>query len=435
MSAGSGGPVRSVLIATRGTPAVRAAESCRALGLVPVAVLARSDPQAVHTEAAASWLHLDDVPHAYDSVDAIVTAAERSGVDAVYPGWGAVAEDPSLASRLAERGIRFVGAPASALAGARDKGRSVAAAERIGIPVLPHAVGRHAIEELVATHGLPVVLKPPGGSQGNGVVVVRGLDQLAELPGLLDGDDWYAERFAHDARVVGVTVAVDTTGAVIVLGERESLLLAGNRKLVEAAPVCSVSPEVMGLLAVDASRLAVELGVRNVATVEFLVFPGGYAFLEVNARLTGAFRICEAQTGIDVVALQLRIASGVPVAAGSVRPDRRTHAVQAHLYLTREELARAGPRRLTALRLPADGHDVLVDCCLDRDQPVVFDTLPAQVLATGVDRGQAEARMARAVAELELTGAAHHGPDIVAWWFDRAAAVRDTEDEITGVRP
>lgn len=428
---GAGGD-RSVLIATRGTPAVRAAESCRALGLVPVAVLARNDPQTVHTRAAASWLHLDDVPDAYDSVDAIVTAAERSGVDAVYPGWGAVAEDPSLASGLADRGIRFVGAPAPALARARDKGLSVAVAERIGIPVLPHAVGRTAIEELVAAHGLPVVLKPPGGSQGNGVVVVRERGQLAALPGLLDGDDWYAECFADGARVVGVTVAVDATGAVILLGERESLLLAGNRKLIEAAPVCTVPPDVMALVQADASRLAVELDLRNVATIEFLVFPGGYAFLEVNARLTGAFRICEAQTGLDVVALQLRIAGGFPVAADAVRPNRRRHAVQAHLYLTRDELDRVGPRRLTGLHLPANDPDVLVDCCLDRDRPLVFDTLPAQVLATGADRGQAEARMARAVAELELTGAAHHGADIAAWWFDRAAPVRDTEDEITG---
>lgn len=426
--------MRSVLIATRGTPAVRAAESCRALGLASVAVLARSDPQTVHTRAAASWLYLDDVPDAYNSVDAIVAAAERSGVDAVHPGWGAVAEDPLLADRLAERGIRFVGAPALALTRARDKGLSVTAAERIGIPVLPHAVGRRAIEELVAVHGFPVVLKPPGGSQGNGVVVVHEPGQLAALPGLVDGDDWYAERFADGARVVGVTVAVDAANGVTMLGERESLLLAGNRKLIEAAPVRTVSPEVIGRMRADASRLAVELGLRNVATIEFLVFPGGYSFLEVNARLTGAFRICEAQTGINVVALQLRIARGLPVAADSVRPDRRVHAVQAHLYLTRDELARAASRRLTGLRLPASDPALVVDCCLDRHRPLIFDTLPAQVLATGADRDQAENRMAHAVADLELTGAAHHGPDIAAWWFDRAAAARDTGDQITGVR-
>ncbi|WP_081916069.1 ATP-binding protein [Saccharothrix sp. NRRL B-16314] len=410
--------MRSVLIAARGTPAVRAVESCRALGLVPVTVVARSDPQRRH--AVAGHVVLDDTGcGGYGCVDCVVRAAEDARVDAVHPGPGAVAENPLLARKLAERGIRFVGPPASALAVTGDKGSAAEAAERVGVPVLPHAVGERAIRALVDRHGLPVVLKRSDLHHGDGVRVVRSRADLTAALGGYSG--WYAELYVEAARVVGVTVAADDAGHVVRLDERESLLVAGNRKLLEAAPVLGVPDVLVRAMRADAVRLACALGLRNLATVEFLVHPGGYAFLEVNARLTGSYRICEARTGIDLIALQLRLAMGHRL--GHV-VTRGTHVAQAHLFV------RGGkPGLLTGVRLPGPRPGVVVDCALDGGLAVVFDTITSQVLATGSSRAQACDRVGRAVADIELAGLSHHGPDIADWCSRRSGA--STEDLAT----
>jgi biotin carboxylase len=409
--------MRSVLVVARGAPAVRTVESCGALGLVPVTVVARSDPQRRHATAGHVLLNDADC-RAYDCVDCVVRAAEQARADTVHPGWGAVAENPLLSERLAERGIRFVGPPAEALRVARDKGMAVAAAERIGVPVLPHATGKRAIRALVARHGLPIVLKPANGNQGVGVRVIRHETELRTA--LADHPGGYAEQYAEPARVVGVTVAIDHAGTVVRLGERESLLLAGSRKLLEATPVLDVPAALVQAMRADAVRLVRAVGLRNLATVEFLVHPGGYTFLEINARLTGAYRICEAQTGIDLIALQLDLARGRRLTSGRPAVDPGMHVMQAHLYLNG-----GVPQWVTRVRLPVTRPGVLVECALEEDRAVLFDTITSQVLATGSTRTQAGNRMARAVAGVELIGLRRHGPDIVDWWAGRASAIAD----------
>ncbi|HUQ54813.1 biotin carboxylase N-terminal domain-containing protein [Lentzea sp.] len=419
--------MRSVLVAARGAPAVRAVAVCRAIGITPVTVVTRSDPQRRHVLAGHVVLDAADCAATtragagcggYDCADCIVRAAVAAGVDAVHPGWGAVAEDPALARGLAERGIRFVGSPEAALTVVGDTAWAVETAERAGVPVLPHAVGRRMIRALVARHGLPVVLKRSRCRQGEGVRVVR---RPAELfAALADHPDWYAEPYVEPARVVGVTVAVDDEGNAAHLCERESLLVAGNRKLLEAAPVHGVPDVLLAAMRADALRLACAFGLLNVVTVEFLVHAGGYTFQEVNPRLTGAYRIAEAVTGIDVIALQLGLAAG----SRSIPADplAGTHAVQGHLFL------RPGPpasRVLRRVRLPAERPGVVVDCTLDMGQPVVLDTIAAQVLATGTSRAQAYDRVARAVGGLHLAGVRHHGADIARWCFRRSRALTE----------
>jgi biotin carboxylase len=410
----------AVLVVARGAVAIRIARSCRALGLTPVPVVARSDPQRRHADpggldagrasprepGAGRAVVLGCATcdqRGYGCVDCVVRAAEAARVDAVHPGWGAIAEDPALARRLAAAGIGFVGPPANALDVAGDKAAAVEEAARIGVPVLPHATGRRAIRAL----GLPVVLKAPGGSQGAGVHVIR--DAIALRAALAARSDWYAERHVAPARLIGVTIAVDQTGTAISLGERESLLLAGRRKLVEAAPVLDLAAELTDVMRADALRLVRALGLRALATVEFLVHADGHTFLEVNARLTGGYRTCEACTGLDLIAMQFELSRGGRVP----RPGTgAAHAVQAHLYL-------CGDQRqwLNGVRLPPPEPGLRVDCVLDAGAPAGCDPIAGQLLATGSTRTEAGDRLARAVAATELSGLRHHGRDIVDWWL------------------
>ncbi|HET9140038.1 TauD/TfdA family dioxygenase [Actinophytocola sp.] len=422
--------MRTVLVAGRSVVAKRTMESCAGVGFTPVAVVARSDPQRGHLGAARRHVVLDcdrgEACPGYDCVDCVVRAAERAGVDAVHPGLGAIAEDPALGRRLAGLGIRVIGPPPEVLAVTGDKGASVTRAERIGVPVLPHASGARGIRSLVAGHGFPIVLKPVNGNQGNGVVVVGDEHTLSAA---LAGDaGWYAETHVGAVRVVGMTVAVDEAGTVAVLGEKESLLLAGSRKLVEAGPVLDVPADLVRAMRADAARLAVELGVRNVSTVEFLACRDGYTFLEINARLTGSYRMCEEQTGLDLIALQLRLANGYRLT--TVRPgaERAPQVVLAHVYL---RAAAPKPGSLTRLRLPRSRAGVRVDCLLAAGRPLPFDSLAAQVMASAADRARAVDAAIGAVAGIELAGVEHHAPDITSWWAERNPGVA-RPDEFLG---
>ena len=406
-----------VLVAGRGAPAVRAAESCRALGLEPVTVVARSDPQRRHVTSGHLTLD-DDSCAGYDCVDCIVGAAVDAGVEVVHPGSGGIAEDPRLGRSLAERGIGFAGPPPEVLDIVGDRGLVADAAHAVGVPTLPHASGEQAVRDLVARLGLPIALKDSDSLYGDGVRIIQSDAELAEA--LASGTRPYAERFVDAAQVIGVTVAVDDDGNAAVLGERETLLVAHSRKLLEATPVLGVPETWVRAMRGDALRLVRVLGLRNLATVEFLAHAGGYAFLEMNARLTGGYRVCEAQAGLDLIALQVELALGRRPSPQPPAATRQVHAVQAHLFI------HSRPRLVTQVRLPAPRPGVLVDCVLEGGRPVAFDVIGAQVLATGSGRGQACRRVGRAVAGLELAGLPHAGPEIVQWCSHRyGAATRE----------
>ncbi|MEV6727742.1 MULTISPECIES: biotin carboxylase N-terminal domain-containing protein [unclassified Streptomyces] len=423
--------MKRVLIANRGAIAARAVDTFRTLGWSPIAVVALSDPQRLHTLAADGCEYLEGtgLAETYDHVSRIVEAARRCGADAVYPGYGALAEDPELPRQLAAAGIAFIGPTAEVLEAARDKDHAVATADRLGLPVLPHATGHRQIAGLVKEIGLPVILKPVTGCGGLGVRIVQTEAEAEQALALIAGDEgedsgghagpagaegtgWYAERYVEQGRVVGVTVAVDDAAAVHPLGERESLLVDGSMKLLEASPVQGVAPELLERMRRDTARLVTGMGLRGVATVEFIVGARGHYFLEVNGRLPLAYRMCEAQTGLDVVALQMELAQGAQPAPGRIRVDRDTHCLEARLFI--EPAAGGAPGLITALEL-APEPGVTYNCALDVRRPVVLDNIVTQVLACSDSRGAAAGAVLRAVGGSGVSGVAHCAEEIAVW--------------------
>ncbi|GGS13739.1 MULTISPECIES: ATP-binding protein [Streptomyces] len=415
--------MKRVLIAGRGAIAGRAVASARAAGLSTVAVVAVSDPQQAHALGADAVEYLEGSGPAetYDNAERVAEAAVRCGADLVHPGHGALAEDPGLPALLERAGIGCAGSGPGPLATVGDKSLAVAAAARLDVPVLPHATGRTAIAGLIARVGFPLVLKPRTGRYGQGVRVVR---SAAEAERVLatdphpEAENWYAERYLEDGRVVGVTVAVDREGRVAGLGERESLLIAGHLKLLDAAPVLGTGAELVESMRRDAFRLAGRIGLRGVVTAEFLVSAGRYFFLEVNPRLTGAYRMSELQTGVDVIALQLALAQGRTLDAHTPLVDPAVHCAEARLFV-RPGTPRPG--RLSGLRLaPASG--VTYACALDRTRPVAHDSMLAQVLARAASRDEAVRRAVDAVEASEVSGIRHYGDEIVDWFTHHMAA-------------
>jgi len=412
--------IAKLLVANRGEIARRVLRAARGMGIATVAVFSDPDRDALFVAEADEAVPLGGVTPAesYLRLDAVLEAAERTGADAVHPGYGFLAENPELAAGCRKRGITFVGPPPEVLAVLGDKVEAKRVMAAAGVPVLPGAeVTGLGGDELVAAAervGLPVMVKATFGGGGIGMRAVRepaelqaAVDAARRQAGAAFGDDAvFLERFLQAPRHVEVQVLADAHGRVVHLFERECSVQRRHQKLVEEAPSLAVNADLRRRLGDAAVAAAEAVGYVGAGTVEFLLEPGGsFFFLEVNPRIQVEHPVTEAVTGLDLVRLQLLVATGEPLPDEAVRATLRGHAVEARLYAedpVRGFLPQAG----TLHRFRVEGPGVRVDAGVG-DGSVVgvhYDPLLAKVIAHAPSRAEAAGLLAAA-----LDGARLHG--------------------------
>jgi acetyl/propionyl-CoA carboxylase alpha subunit/acetyl-CoA carboxylase carboxyltransferase component len=359
------------------------------------------DPRDGHRKSA----YLDEA--------AVVAALVENSCDAVWVGWGFVSERASFAQRCEEAGVVFVGPDSATIRALGDKITAKHLAERADVPVLPWGGGPvDNVEDALAQAeqlGYPVVLKATAGGGGRGIRVVRSpgdlSDALASGRGeaeLAFGDPTvFLEHYVEAARHVEVQILADSYGTTWAVGVRDCSIQRRNQKVIEESASTALAPVTEAAIKAAAVRLADTAGYRNAGTVEFLVDPvtRDFFFLEVNARLQVEHPVTEATTGLDLVALQLRVAQGQRLEGDPPLP--RGHAIEARLCAEDPEQGFApAPGRIAMLRLPT-GSGVRVDsgvreCDRISDQ---FDSMIAKIVAWGQDREEALARLRRALAQ------------------------------------
>ena len=412
--------IAKLLVANRGEIARRVLRAARGMGIATVAVFSDPDRDALFVAEADEAVPLGGVTPAesYLRVDAVLEAAERTGADAVHPGYGFLAEHPELAAGCRKRGITFVGPPPEVLAVLGDKVEAKRVMAAAGVPVLPGAevTGLDGGELAAAAErvGLPVMVKATFGGGGIGMRAVRepaelqaAVDAARRQAGAAFGDDAvFLERFLQAPRHVEVQVLADAHGRVVHLFERECSVQRRHQKLVEEAPSLAVNADLRRRLGDAAVAAAEAVGYVGAGTVEFLLEPGGsFFFLEVNPRIQVEHPVTEAVTGLDLVRLQLLVATGEPLPDEAVRATLRGHAVEARLYAedpVRGFLPQAG----TLHRFRVEGPGVRVDAGVG-DGSVVgvhYDPLLAKVIAHAPSRAEAAGLLAAA-----LDGARLHG--------------------------
>ena len=413
--------IAKLLVANRGEIARRVLRAARGMGIATVAVFSDPDRDALFVAEADEAVPLGGVTPAesYLRVDAVLEAAERTGADAVHPGYGFLAEHPELAAGCRKRGITFVGPPPEVLAVLGDKVEAKRVMAAAGVPVLPGAevTGLDGDELAAAAErvGLPVMVKPTFGGGGIGM---RAVSEPAELQAAVDaarrqagaafGDDAvFLERLLQAPRHVEVQVLADAHGRVVHLFERECSVQRRHQKLVEEAPSLAVNADLRRRLGDAAVAAAEAVGYVGAGTVEFLLEPGGsFFFLEVNPRIQVEHPVTEAVTGLDLVRLQLLVATGEPLPDEAVRATLRGHAVEARLYAedpVRGFLPQAGTLHRFRVSEPPG---VRVDAGVG-DGSVVgvhYDPLLAKVIAHAPSRAEAAGLLAAA-----LDGARLHG--------------------------
>jgi acetyl-CoA/propionyl-CoA carboxylase, biotin carboxylase, biotin carboxyl carrier protein len=408
-----------VLIANRGEIAIRIIRACEEMGIATVAVYSELDRDAPHVKRADEAYLLGPGPanESYLVIDKLIEACERSGADAVHPGYGFLAENAAFASALEKHGITFIGPPASAIEAMGSKTRARELMEKAGVPIVPgttEPVGtideaRKIIEDTI---GYPVAVKAAGGGGGKGFRVAESEDKLKEAfeGSSREGEKFfgdptvYLERYLPDPRHVEVQVLADKHGNVIHLGERDCSLQRRHQKLIEEAPAPAVDEELRAKIGKIATEAAAAVSYTGAGTIEGLLQEGEYFFLEMNTRVQVEHPVTELVTGLDIVKEGIRVAAGEPLSIAQDDLELRGHAIECRINA--EDASKnfaPAPGTIGAYREPA-GPGVRVDSGVEAGSEIspMYDPMVAKLIVWDVDREQATARMLRALGEYEI---------------------------------
>ncbi len=424
---------------------MRVIRTCHELGIRVVAVYSDVDRGALHVRLADEAYPIGPAAprESYLAIGKLVEIARRAKCDAVHPGYGFLSENADFADAVRDAGLVFVGPPGDVQRRLGDKTQARRLARDAGVPI---ADGTVALQDLAEARreakriGYPVMLKAAEGGGGKGMRAVASAAELdaawrlssGEAAGAFGSASLFVEKLIERARHVEVQILADAHGSALWLGERDCSIQRRNQKLIEESPGPSVDDALRERLGEAALRIARAAGYVNAGTVEFLVDErGGFSFLEVNTRLQVEHPVTELVTGLDLVALQLRIAAGEPLPFAQSDVRRRGAAIE--MRVTAEDTRRGfvpATGRIALLREPA-GPGVRVDSGLFEGLVLTsdYDPLLLKIIAYGADRPEALARARRAVRETIVAGLptslAFHAhvldePDFVAGRYDTA---------------
>lgn len=413
--------IRRLLVANRGEIAVRIITACRSMGIETVLAVSEADRETLGAELADRVVCIGP-PRSRDSYlngEAILAAALGTAADAIHPGYGFLAENADFAEACERAGIRFVGPSAEAIRQMGDKISARESARRLDVPLVPGVDGVADPEEALRAAesiGLPIVLKASAGGGGKGIRVVRSFDRLAEeyMSAAAEAEAnfgdraLFLERFVTSARHIEVQIVGDSFGSVTSLGTRDCSTQRRYQKLIEEAPALGIPEELRRGLERDAVRLASGIGYVGAGTVEFIydVVADEYFFLEMNTRVQVEHPVTEMITGVDIVALQLRVAAGEPLPFDQASVTYSGHAIECRIAAeSPEHDFRPSPGRISRWQ-PPSGEGVRVDSHAYEGYlvPPYYDSLLGKVIVHGLDRDDAIERMTRALEATVIEG-------------------------------
>ncbi len=410
---------KKILIANRGEIALRVIRTCKELGIPTVAVYSEADSDSLHVIFADEAVCIGP-PNSRDSylkIPSIMSAAQITGADAVHPGYGFLAENPSFSEICSDSNIKFIGPSADMINKMGDKALAKETMKACGVPVVPGSDG--VVEDVSEAKkiadeiGYPVMLKAKSGGGGKGMRIVyneSGLEKAfqiasAEAEASFNDAGLYLEKFIENPRHVEIQIVGDQNGNVYSYGERDCSIQRRHQKLIEEAPSPIISEEVRNQMSEAAVLGAKSINYEGAGTVEFLVDKNqNFYFIEMNTRIQVEHPVTEAVQGLDLIKQQILVAGGHEVENLPQKPHG--HSFEFRINAEDSENGfRPSPGRLEYLHFPG-GFGVRIDSHIYTDYsiPPFYDSLIAKMIVWGTDREHAIIRSKRAFEEFTIEG-------------------------------
>jgi acetyl-CoA/propionyl-CoA carboxylase biotin carboxyl carrier protein len=412
--------LQKILIANRGEIAIRVMRTCRELGIATVAVYSDLDRNAAHVRYAdeAYALGGQTAAESYLNTDAIIDAIRQSGADGVHPGYGFFSENADFARAVTAAGVTWIGPPPEAIEVMGDKISSRLAAQRSNVAGVPGTTepitDPSEITAFGDEHGYPIAIKAAYGGGGRGMKVVASAAEAEsafasaarEAQAYFGRPECYMERYLTRPRHVELQIFIDSQGNGVYLSDRDCSAQRRHQKLIEEAPAPAIPDETRRAMGEAAVQVALGCGYVNAGTVEMLFQDGDFFFLEMNTRLQVEHCVTEEITGLDLVAEQIRVASGEPLSFTQDSVERRGHSIECRINA--EDPGKnflPSPGSITKLRVPS-GPGVRWDGGYHEGDAVsqYYDNLVGKLIVWAPDRDRAIDRMLRALEEFEIEG-------------------------------
>src|SRR5690348_1372288 len=413
--------IRKLLVANRGEIACRVMRTCRSLGIATVAVFSDADATARHVREADEAVHIgaNAASASYLAIPALIAAAQRTGADAIHPGYGFLAENADFAAACEDAGLTFIGPSADVMRRMGSKREAKQLAADAGVPVVPGYHGDDTTDtRLMAAAreiGYPVMVKASTGDGGKGIRIVA---RASELPDALAsarrealsafGDETLLlEKALVEPRHIEVQIFGDNHGHVIALGERECSIQRRHQKVIEETPSTAVSPDLRARMSEAAVAIGQTLGYTGAGTVEFILDrEGAFYFLEVNTRLQVEHPVTELVTGLDLVRWQILVAEGHPLPLTQEQITFSGHAVEARVYAEDPASGFLPQAGTVTLWRPPEGDGVRVDAGVETGDTIspYYDPMVAKISAYGATRDEALRRLDAALRRTILFG-------------------------------
>ena len=409
-----------ILIANRGEIALRIQRACREMGIRTVVVHSEADTEAKYVKLADESVCIGPAPAAasYLNIPAIISAAEVTDAEAIHPGYGFLSENADFAEKVEASGFVFIGPHPENIRLMGDKVNAKQAMTKAGVPVVPGSEGAlpeqgAEIVKVARKIGYPVIIKSAGGGGGRGMRVVHteaallGAVNLTrqEAQAAFGTSAVYLERYLENPRHIEIQVLADEHKNAVFLGERDCSMQRRHQKVIEEAPAPELPAKLrdrIGERCADACR---KIGYRGAGTFEFLYEGGEFYFIEMNTRLQVEHPVTEMITGLDLVQLQIRIASGEKLPFRQKDIELRGHAIECRINAEDAYRFTPSPGRMTAYH-PPGGPGIRVDshAYAGYTVPPNYDSLIGKVIAYGSSREQAIGRMRIALSEMVVEG-------------------------------
>jgi acetyl-CoA carboxylase biotin carboxylase subunit len=408
-----------ILIANRGEIAVRIIRSTQKLGIQTVAIHSLADEEALHVEMADEAFGLGEsieLNDTYLNIEKIIEIAEKSGSEAIHPGYGFLSENPKFVTACEKAGIVFIGPNSKAMKLMGNKIESRDFVKKLKIPMTAGVTGDHkTLLKMAKEIPLPILVKAAAGGGGKGMRIVR---DLKELPEILEstsreaksyfGDGTiFIEKYVEEPRHIEIQVIGDNHGNVVHLFERECSIQRRYQKIIEESPSPTLTPEVRTKMGEAAVKIAKKIGYNNAGTVEFLVDRNlNFYFLEMNTRVQVEHPVTEMVTGIDIVREQIRIAAGYPLSFDQSSVHQTGHAIECRIYAEDPSNNFMPSPGDMSLYFEPEGKGIRVDSGIQEATTIhsFYDPMISKLIAWGEDREIAREKMIHALKNYSIHG-------------------------------